>query len=306
MNRFRLINYCILFIAFLLALHVNAADKISIYTTNYPLKYFTERIAGKHATVEFPLPTDIDPAFWNPNIETIIKFQNADLIILNGASYEKWMHKVSLPQQKVIDTSSGFKNELINTEESKNHSHGREGEHTHSGTAFTTWLDLSLAVKQVNAIYSALDQRYPQYMKDFKINFERLKNELLSLDQEFSGLVKNKDNVSILASHPVYQYMQRRYNLNLESVLWEPDTFPSNNEWQVLNNILETFPAKWMIWEKTPALQTADKLKKQGIQSIEINPCANAPSEGDFMSVMDKNIRKLSEIFNLVASNPSD
>ena len=293
----RLINLQTLLAAFLLVFNVQAADKISIYTTNYPLKYFAERIAGEHANVVLPIPPEVDPAFWVPETEIIIQYQTADLIFINGASYEKWIHKVSLSQHTVIDTSSSFKNSLITIEQVTNHSHGLDGEHTHSGTAFTTWLDFSLAAKQANSVYTTLIQRYPQFNQDFKNNFERLENELMTLDQQLTEIVNKKEDVLILASHPLYQYLQHRYKLNIESVLWEPETLPSNKEWQALSKILEMHPSNWMIWEKAPISKTVNKLMQHGIKSIEVNPCANVPNEGDFMSVMASNLQNLSVVF---------
>jgi zinc transport system substrate-binding protein len=57
----------------------------TVYTVNYPLTYFTERIGGEHARVIFPAPPDVDPAFYAPNTAIVRKYQKADLIILNGA-----------------------------------------------------------------------------------------------------------------------------------------------------------------------------------------------------------------------------
>jgi zinc transport system substrate-binding protein len=70
---------------------------------NYPLKYFAERIGGDHVRVEFPAPADVDPAYWNPALAGISAFQKADLILLNGAGYAKWIAKVSLPRSKIVD-----------------------------------------------------------------------------------------------------------------------------------------------------------------------------------------------------------
>ena len=37
--------------------------KLVIYTVNYPLAYFAERIGGDLVAVHFPAPEDVDPAF---------------------------------------------------------------------------------------------------------------------------------------------------------------------------------------------------------------------------------------------------
>ena len=92
------------------AINAFSADKElkQIYVVNYPLKYFAERIDGDKIAVKFPAPLDEDPAFWMPDAKTIRAYQQADLIILNGVGYEKWVSKVSLPESKKVDTSKGF------------------------------------------------------------------------------------------------------------------------------------------------------------------------------------------------------
>ena len=75
----------ILFTACLQLTPAQADQVLSVYTVNYPLAYFAERIAGDQARVVFPAPSDVDPAFWQPDRETIRTYQQADLILLNGA-----------------------------------------------------------------------------------------------------------------------------------------------------------------------------------------------------------------------------
>jgi len=35
---------------------------LSVYTVNYPLQYFAEKIGGEYVDVQFPAPSDVDPA----------------------------------------------------------------------------------------------------------------------------------------------------------------------------------------------------------------------------------------------------
>ena len=132
------------------------AEPLTVYTVNYPLQYFTQRIAGDHARVVFPAPADVDPAFWMPDRKTIGDYQQADLIVLNGAAYAGWVSKASLPRLRQVNTSKAFKNGFITVKDTVTHSHGPAGEHSHTGTAFTTWLDFYQAVQQAQAIAEAL------------------------------------------------------------------------------------------------------------------------------------------------------
>ena len=64
---------------------VAAQERISVVSVNYPLHYFATRIGGDLVDASFPVPADIDPAFWKPSGDDVAQIQAADLIVLNGA-----------------------------------------------------------------------------------------------------------------------------------------------------------------------------------------------------------------------------
>ena len=122
-----------------------AAAPLTVYTTFYPTTYFTQRIGGSHVEVTCPLPDDADPIFWQPDRNTIMAYQKAALIILNGADFEKWALTASLPTGRIVDTARNFTDQFI-TYESVTHSHGPGGDHTHEGIDGHTWIDPTLAI----------------------------------------------------------------------------------------------------------------------------------------------------------------
>jgi zinc transport system substrate-binding protein len=274
-----------------------ASEPLTVYVVNYPLKYFAERIGGEHVKVLFPAPGGIDPAFWIPDIQTITAYQQADLILLNGAAYSKWVDKVSLPPSKVVNTSRKFKEQYITIGGAVTHSHGSEGEHAHEGVAFTTWLDFHLAAKQAKAIAKALTRKKPDLRETLQKNYKALEKDLVLIDNTIKTIVSKNPSKQLIGSHPVYDYFARRYGLNMKSVHWEPDEIPSNEQWAELQTILKSFPAKWMIWEGNPIKEPVAKLKSIGINSLVFDPCGNVPDQGDFLSVMWKNVENLKPAF---------
>ena len=169
----RLAFFCfsLVIIASLLLFSIATAgesEKPTIYVVNYPLQYFAERIAGEHARVVFPAPTDVDPAYWMPDAKTISDYQRADFILLNGANYAKWVNKVSLPRFRMVNTSAAFKDRYIEAAEILTHSHGAKGQHGHEALAFTTWIDFSLAAEQAKAIVKALSRKRPALRDTFQ------------------------------------------------------------------------------------------------------------------------------------------
>jgi len=285
----------------LMQLHILASgmamanEQLIVYTVNYPLQYFAQRIAGSHARVVFPAPANVDPAFWQPDIDTIIEYQQADVVLLNGAGYAHWAKNVSLPVSKLVNTSESFNADYIDVKGTVTHSHGPASDHSHAGTAFTIWLDFTQALAQARAIRDALVKRRPALDDDFKRGFEALEQELLSLDAELMKIIRNNSS-PVFASHPVYQYLTRRYGLNLKSVTWEPDELPPEDQWTGFQSLLVEYPAQWMLWEDDPNLKIVMRLKELGIEVVVFNPCANIPGQGNFMSVMRENLQNLKKV----------
>jgi len=273
------------------------AGVITVCVVNYPLKYFAERIGGDQVAVNFPAPSDGDPAFWNPTAQDIIRYQDVDLILLNGAGYAKWVATVSLPQSKTVNTSASIKEQFIALEEATTHSHGPEGEHAHGGMAFTTWLDPKLAIQQAQAILSALTERWPEHQERFEAGFARLEKDLLDVDTAIEKIVADEQGTPLVFSHPVYQYFERRYGLNGRSVHWEPDEMPSDEQWNRLAELLKTHEAKWMIWEGEPKQEAVTRLREMGIECVVFDPCGNVPADGDFQKVMQLNLENLQHVF---------
>jgi zinc transport system substrate-binding protein len=297
---FRIVpKYLILIItfAFMVINSSIAAEPLTVFVVNYPIQYFTERIGGEHVNVVFPAPANVDPAYWMPDRPTIADFQRADLILLNGAGYARWVNKVTLPRFRIVNTSVGFKDRYIEAAEVITHTHGSQGDHAHETLAFTTWIDFSLAAEHARAITAALNRKRPALRDIFEQNYALLEKDLMTLDRAIKEIVSKDRTRPLLVSHPVYEYFARRYGLNIKSVHWEPDGILTNKQIMELNGILKEHPAKWMIWEGNVMKQSAEKLKAIGVGSLVFNPCGNTPDQGDFLSVMGQNVNNLVSAF---------
>ena len=283
--------------AFLSLQNSLAAEQLIVYVANYPLKYFAERIGAEHVKCVFPAPADVDPAYWIPDTATIGAYQQADLILLNGAGYAGWVDKVSLPRSKLINTSRDFRDQYITIESAVSHSHGPGGAHAHEGAAFTTWIDFELAARQAKAIADAFSRKEPDLRQTFQKNYSALERELLEIDQKIREFTSKEASKPLIGSHPVYDYFARRYGLNMKSVHWEPDEAPTDAQWAELQTILAKHPAQWMIWEGEPMKESAQRLKSSGVDSLVFDPCGNIPVQGDFLSVMRQNVENLKPVF---------
>jgi len=272
-----------------------------VYTVNYPLAYFAERIAGGSVEVVFPVPPGVDPATWSPDAETIADYQQADLVLLNGAGYADWIQRATLSQSRLVDTSGALADRLIPVDDSLTHSHGPGGDHSHQGTAFTTWLDMELAVGQARAVFDALVRLRPENEPDYRERLHELEKDLGELDTRLKVVAERIGDQPMVFSHPVYQYLVRGYGLNGRSVHWESHEAPGDDQWRELFELLSNRNATWMIWEDEPLPDTVSRLEGMGIESLVFRPCGNRPIEGNFVSVMLDNVMALERAFPVSA-----
>ncbi|MEZ5987817.1 MAG: metal ABC transporter substrate-binding protein [Planctomycetota bacterium] len=274
-----------------------AGGRLVVYTDQYPLEYIAERIGGDHVEVHFPMTEDGDPAFWNPGDDVVRRYQEADLVLRNGAGYAAWIDKVTLAPSKVVDCSKGFAADLIVIKNAVTHQHGPEGKHSHSGTAFTTWLDPSQAITMAEAVHAAILARRPEARADLDRGLEGLRRDLAGLEARLVAAVQQAPDRPLLASHPVYQYLARRLGLHLESVHWEPGEVPSEEEWSRFEALLGRHPAKGMLWEDTPLPVVAERLRGLGVTPEVYDPCARKPATGDFMTRMQADAAALERLY---------
>jgi zinc transport system substrate-binding protein len=271
----------------------SASLPANILTVNYPLQYFTQRIGGEFIAARYPGPPGKDPAYWKPGIDTVLDYQQADLIVLNGIGYANWIQQVSLPLGKQVDTSADFSDRLLPVADNVAHTHGPQGDHVHDDMAFTVWLDPQLATLQTRAIHSALLPLLPNQQELLDVNLQVLTEELQMLDNDLAQAFGQRKGRQIIYSHPVYQYLDHRYDLKGFSVHWEPDAIPSANEFAQLENMSGAV----MIWEAEPLPEVSAKLSEMGITSVVFNTCATQPDSGsgldNYLHVMQENIEQI-------------
>jgi len=276
-------------------------NKLTVAVVNYPLAYFARRVGAELTDVVFPVPGHLDPSNWDPTGDSIAAFQSADLICLNGADYAKWTSRATLPGSRTVVTTRDVEDRFIQVPEAVTHRHGPGGEHSHAVVASETWLDPQLAIAQARVIQEELARLIPESADAFRANLKELAEDLQSLDQEFESVFVSSP-LPWTASHPAFSYVGRRYSLGIKIEHWEPSRFPSDDQWQKLEERLSEQPSSWMLWEDEPAEQTRERLRSLGVEAVVFRLAARPPESGDYITVMRKNLASLREAISAQSS----
>lgn len=266
----------------------------TVLTTFYPTEYFASRISGGLVPVECPLPEGEDPASWQPSAATLDRYQRAALVVINGASFEEWTSLASLPFSRTCDSTAGFAADFI-AYESVKHRHGAEGEHSHEGTDGHTWLDPVNCRMQAAAILLAMSRRWPEHERAFRDNSEQLFADLDRLDERLRA-ISQAGRVRVVASHPAYNYLARRYGWNLDNIDLPPEGPVSEETLGLLKSA--DLVGAILLFESEPEVSVVGAVKDAGMKHAVFSPCesldAGARAKGaTFLTVMNENIDRL-------------
>jgi zinc transport system substrate-binding protein len=273
---------------------VAAQDRPRVVAVNYPLQYFAERLVGDEAEVIFPVPADVDPSFWRPSIADISTIQSADLILLNGAGFATWVDRVSLPRAKVVNTTTAIEDQFIRTE-SITHSHGDGDEHSHEGLASYTWLDPMLAIAQAETVAAAITARGIAPDDAVATRLDALRADLEELDRQATGAFDGMQSIAMIATHPRYQYLARRYDLSLSSLEWEAGAMPTDAERADLVALAAQTGAQVLIWEATPPADAFAIAAELGLANIVFPTLAQGVDDQTYMQAIANALTAISE-----------
>lgn len=259
--------------AFACAGSAQAQDAPRIVAVNAPLQSFAEYLLDGAGTVSLPVPEGVDPAFWRPDADAVGRIQSADLILLNGAGFARWVGQVSLPRARIVDTSAAFRDRYI-VADTVTHSHGDGGNHTHAALASHVWLDPTLALAQAEAIAAALAARGLADPGTIYANFAALRSAIEAADANAAAALAPAQGLPMLASHPRYQYLAARYGLTIDALDWEAGAAPSAAQIDALETRVAETGARILIWEAAPPQQARDAVAALGLVSVVFDTMA--------------------------------
>ncbi|MFJ8236261.1 metal ABC transporter solute-binding protein, Zn/Mn family [Ureibacillus sp. NPDC094379] len=111
--------------------------KLKVYTTVYPLSYFTERIGGEFVEVESIYPPGSNEHTFEPTQQDMIKLAEADLLFYIGFGLESFIEHAqkTLKNEKIefVATSANISEEKLNMSTGHSHDeHSVDGEDAHT------------------------------------------------------------------------------------------------------------------------------------------------------------------------------
>ncbi|MYL34983.1 adhesin [Pontibacillus yanchengensis] len=283
-------------------------DKLTIYTTLYPLQDFTEKIGGNHVEVQSILPAGANPHTFEPTSKTMVNISKSDLFIYNGASLEAYAESISESLKNedvsILEASNGV--DLIGHTHGEEESHGHE-EQTHKEEGDNhgdkdphVWLDPTKAIPLAENIKDQLSSLKPEAKDDFEKNFEKLEERLKNLDEQYHETIENKSQNKILVSHAAYGYWEEAYGVEQVAIAGlSPSQEPSQQQLERIIEKSKKYELEYVIFEQNVTPKIAEVIQKEiGAESLRLHNLSvltekDMENNEDYFSLMKQNLKTL-------------
>lgn len=261
----------------------SSSDKLTIYTSFYPIYDFATRIAKDKAYVINITPAGSEPHDYSPTTREVLGMEDADLILVNGLGLENWTD--SLPDSfssKVINVTDGIETENIN---------GTVDPHV--------WLNPLNAIKEMENITASLISIDNSNSDYYKSNLSDATYLFTSLDDSFKETTAAFTNKHIVVSHAAFGYLCNHYGL--EQIYVDgisPDDEPTAKALEeVIANVKE-YNITTIFSEELVSSEIAESIARKTGCSVEtLNPLEGLSEDElpyeDYVSVMVNNMHKL-------------
>jgi zinc transport system substrate-binding protein len=261
-----------------------------IQITTYPLYYFTTRIAGDTCDVHNFIPLGVEPHGWEPKPSDLVKLEEADVLIYNGAGFEDWLvnlsNSVKNPGLVEVNSTEGI--ELLKDREGQN----QEDPHV--------WLDPLRAQEMALNIKNALVELYPENQKTLEDNYKKLAVELEQLHHDYREALADISKKEIIVTHNAFGYLAERYGLKQIPIMGvDAHAEPTPGKFKEIIQLAKEQDIKHVFAEVMVSSKVIETLANEADLKIEIlNPLGNITQEDldngkDYFQIMYENLEVL-------------
>jgi zinc transport system substrate-binding protein len=181
-----------------------AAEKLAVFVSIVPQKYFVEKIGGDLVDVAVMVKPGANPATYEPRPLQMTRLSRTKIYFAIGVPFESvWLKKIaaSSPEMRVVQTDAGIdkipmgyhshsekeaQRQSKQTPSAENSKHHRETLDPH------IWLSPPLVRHQAEAIFEALVRVDPTNRAAYQGRYTEFTNELAEIHKELAAIFAGK------------------------------------------------------------------------------------------------------------------
>lgn len=285
-------------------------DKISVVTTIYPVYDFACNVAGDKAEIINLVPAGVEPHDFELSTGDMQLLEQADVFIYNGANMEHFVDKTlaSISNKDLIVVECAKDVELLHGTHSHEHE-DEEDEHDENLSeeeALTeqldphTWLSVSNAIIETEAIKIALVEADPENADYYESNFDTYKEKLVKLQELYKAELTDLSTDTIVVAHEAFGYLCEEYNLKQEGIEGlTADSEPDSARMKEIIDFCKENDIKIIFFEELVSPKVAETVASEiGAETMVLNPIEGLTTEQeaeglDYIGLMEANLEAL-------------
>jgi zinc transport system substrate-binding protein len=278
------------------------ANKLTIYTTVFPLQYFTEQIGGKFVDVKTIYPPGADEHTFEPSQKDMMNLADSDLFIYIGLGLEGFVEKAkeTLKNENVKLIPVANKLELPKVTNSVEDEDG----HQHDINPHV-WLDPIYSKEMAAMIKNELVKKMPKNKAVFDQNYTKLAKELDELNQEYQKTISDAKTKKVIVTHAAFGYWETRYGLKQISLSGLSTTNePSQKQLEKIVSIAEQEGIHYILFEQNFNSKLGKIVQEEiGATALSIHNLAvltpdDIKKKETYFTLMNKNLESLKTALN--------
>ena len=299
--------------------------QLDIYTTVYPLQYFTERIGGNEVKVQSIYPPGANEHTFEPTQKDMIALADADLFFYIGLGLEGFVEnaKKTLAEENVemVAVIDGVPDSALEVNEdehdhndeegSETHDHasdaaeeGHEG-HDHGDTDPHVWISPKISQDLALTVKNKLVEVSPENEKLFEENYQALVSELQQLDTDFEEMSHAASSKTFFVSHAAFGYLADTYGLEQIAIAGlNSQQEPSQKELTKIIDMAKEKNVEYILFEQNVNSKLTEVIQKEiGAESLVLHNLGvlskeDIANEETYFTLMQKNLETLKTALN--------
>ena len=304
-----------------------STNKLSIYTTVYPLQYFAERIGGEYVDVSSIYPPGANEHTFEPTQKDMMALADADMFFYIGLGLEGFVEKaqktLANEHVKLVATADHVSEEQLHISTGHVHAEGEEDEHSHEAESHDeheheeqasnllidhaghghdshVWLSPVISQHLAAVIKDELVTAMPEQEALFNENYETLVAELQELHASFEAMAAQTTQKTFFVSHAAFGYIAGHYGFNQVPVAGlNSQSEPSQKELTKIVDLAKKENIQYIFFEQnvssnlTEVIQNevgADSLILHNLSVLTANDIKNGET---YFTLMEKNMEAL-------------
>ena len=297
-----------------------STDKLSIYTTVYPLQYFAERIGGEYVDVSSIYPPGANEHTFEPTQKDMMTLADADMFFYIGLGLEGFVEKakntLANEHVKLVATADHVSEEKLHISTGHVHAEDEEDDHGHEeheeeasdllidhsghGHDSHVWLSPVISQDLAAVIKDELVAAMPEQEALFTENYEALVAELEELHAKFESMAAQTTQKTFFVSHAAFGYIAGHYGFSQVPVAGlNSQSEPSQKELTKIVDLAKKENIQYIFFEQnvssnlTEVIQNevgADSLILHNLSVLTADDVKNGET---YFTLMEKNMEAL-------------